>query len=369
MSLSTVWQGRALRLRRLRDRLHEERLDGLLVSDLASVRWLSGFSGSSAFLLVEPGSATLITDFRYTTQATEETAGEVAIRIAASDLFGALADCLDESGPGRRIGFEDHDLTVRDRHALGESCAGTVWEPAGPLLRELRTRKEETEIEAIGRAVGIAEAALEDLAAIVEPGMRESDLAAELVYRLRLRGSESVPFEPIVAAGLRSALPHATPGESRLQAGDLLMVDFGAVVHGYCSDMTRVFTVGPSAPWQVELHSVVLEALDRAVSATAAGVAAREVDRAARSVIDSAGFGDRFGHGTGHGVGLEVHEIPRINARSSDRLEVGNVVTIEPGVYLPGRGGVRLEELVLVEEDGCRVLTSYPLALQALPSG
>ena len=360
---------RALRLRRVRDRLHEERLEGLLVSHLPDVRWLSGFSGSAALLLVEPGSATLVTDFRYAIQAEEETGPDVAVRIAEADVFEALAACLEEGGASRRMGFEDHDLTVRDRRALGEACAGTMWEPAGQLLTGLRTRKDASEVAAIRRAIEVAEHALEDVLGRIEPGDTESRLAAELAYRLRLRGAESTPFDPIVASGPRTALPHARAGDREVVEGDLLLIDFGAVVDGYCSDMTRMFTIGPAAGWQGEIHALVREALERAISVTAAGTPAREVDRAARTVIESAGFGGRFGHGTGHGVGLEVHEAPRVNARSTDTLEAGNVVTIEPGVYLPGRGGVRLEEVVLVEEGGCRVLTSRSLDLQTLPAG
>lgn len=186
------------------------------------------------------------------------------------------------------------------------------------------------------------------------------------MYRLRLAGSESLPFEPIVASGPRSALPHAQPGDRILRQGDLLLIDFGARLEGYCSDMTRMFVLGAPAAWQREIHGVVRRAVEAAIAATEAGVHARDVDRAARDVIQEAGFGDRFGHGTGHGVGLEVHERPSVNARSRETLEPGSVVTIEPAVYLPGRGGVRLEEVVVVDEGGRRVLTTFPLDLREI---
>jgi Xaa-Pro aminopeptidase len=363
---SGAWDTHALRLRRVRDRLHELRLDALLVSHLPSIRWLTGFSGSSAFLLVEPGSATLITDFRYRVQASDEVCEGVSVSITASDLFAEVARCLAEGDSGPRVGFEDHTLSVRDRRALGESCGAVLWEPAGPLVDELRTAKDATEIEAIDAAVRVAETALEALVDVIRAGMSEKELAAELVYRLRVAGSEGTPFDPIVASGPRSALPHAQPGERSLREGDLLLVDFGARVDGYCSDMTRMFVLGTAQPWQREIHEVVSRAVDAAVCATRCGVPAKDVDRAAREVIVDAGYGDRFGHGTGHGVGLEVHERPSVNARSRESIEAGNVVTIEPGVYLPGRGGVRLEEVVVAEEGGCRVLTGIPLDLREI---
>jgi Xaa-Pro aminopeptidase len=317
-------------------------------------------------LLVEPGSATLITDFRYRSQAAEETGEEIAVVIAESNLFEGLSRCLEEGGPGPRIGFDEQALSVGDRRALGEACGGVMWEPAGAIVPSLRSVKDPGEIESIERAVGVAEAALASVLDIVSEGITEADVAAELVYRLRKGGSESLPFEPIVASGERSALPHASPGQRRLGERDLLLLDFGAIVDGYCSDMTRTFVLGAAAPWQREVHATVHEAVDRAVEALEASVPTRDVDRASRDVIEAAGFGERFGHGTGHGLGLEVHEIPRLNARSRETLEAGNVVTIEPGVYLPGRGGVRLEEVVLVEEGGCRVLSAFPLSLQEL---
>jgi len=361
-----AWDARGLRLRQVRDRLHESRLEALLVSHLPNIRWLTGFTGSSAFLLVEPGSATLMTDFRYKAQAFEEVGDGVSVRITDSDLFAEVARCLEEGASGPRVGFEEQSLTVRDRRALGESSGAVMWEPAGPMVGELRSTKDSLEIDAISRAVRVAESALEDLLGSVREGVSERDLAAELVYRLRLAGSESMPFEPIVASGPRSALPHAQPGERPLREGDLLLVDFGARIEGYCSDMTRTFVLGAATTWQVEIHGIVSRAVENAIAATEAGVMAKDVDRAARGVIVEAGFGDRFGHGTGHGIGLEVHERPSVNERSRDTLESGNVVTIEPAVYLPGRGGVRLEEVVVATEGGRSVLTRFPLGLREL---
>ncbi len=354
------------RLRRVRDRLHDDRLDGLLVSNLANLRYLCGFSGSSGLLLVEPGAATLITDFRYQTQVAMEVREGISVSIAAEDLFAELAVLLRETGGGRRLGFEEGNLTVRERRELGEACGGVVWEPAGGLVDSLRAEKDPVEAGCIEWAVGVAEEALSRVLPNVRTGITELVLAAELDYHLRLAGSESSPFDTIVASGPRSALPHARPGEHQLEGGDLVLFDFGATVDGYCSDITRTFTVGRAAPWQRDMHAAVREAAELAIRAVGPGVPAREVDRAARDVLEEAGFGACFGHGTGHGVGLEVHEMPRINRRSREELKVGNVVTIEPGVYLPGRGGVRLEEVVLVENGGHRVLSSFSRELAPL---
>jgi Xaa-Pro aminopeptidase len=346
------------RLRRLRDRLHQERLEGLLVSNLSNIRYLSGFTGSSAMLLVEPGLATLFTDFRYETQAGEEVEASVRIEIAADGLVGALAARLAEEAPGRRIGFEPGSLTVRDHGEIGERCDTVIWDPAPAAVEDLRACKDPGELECIAEAVRIAERALGELLEVVREGMSEREIAAELEYRLRAAGSGPLPFDPIVAAGARSALPHARPGGFLLEAGDLLLLDFGASSGGYVSDLTRVFVLGTSAPWQRELHAAVRGACERGVEAVRAGAVEHDVDAAARDHLGGLGFGDRFGHSTGHGIGLDVHEAPRIHARGDGALLSGNVVTIEPGVYLPGRGGIRIEQDVVVEADGCRVLTT-----------
>ncbi len=353
----------ALRLLELRDRLREHRLDGLLVSHLPDIRYLSGFSGSSAFLLVEPGLATLFTDFRYETQAGEECAPQVRVAIAGNGLADALARRLEEEAPGRRIGFDPARLSVRDLGELEERCDTVNWDPAGPGVEQARARKDAGELARIAEAVRTAEAALGELLPVIREGMTEREIAAELVYRLYRAGSGPLPFDPIVASGPRSALPHARPGDRRLVEGDLLLLDFGATCQGYCSDLTRVFVSGASRSWQVELHRAVEEACAAAVAAVGPGVRGRDVDAAARGHLETLGLAERFGHSTGHGLGLEVHEAPRLHKKVEDPLQPGNVVTIEPGVYLPGRGGVRIEQDVVVEPDGRRVLTAASTAL------
>ena len=347
---------REARLRKIRDRLHDERLDGLLVSHLPNIRYLTCFSGSSALLLVEPGVATLFTDFRYEVQAREEIGPSVALAIIRDGLFDELASRLSEEPPGRRIGFEPAAITVRDRQELGTRCGTVVWDTAGGPVEELRSVKDPWEQSRIEAAVELAEHVLTEAVRELRPGRTEIEIAAELEYGLRRAGSGSLPFEPIVAFGPRSAQPHARPGNRALRVGDLVLLDFGARVDGYCSDLTRVMVVGPAESWQRDLHAAVEEACSRAIEATSAGIPAATVDAAARDYLAELGLADQFGHSTGHGLGLEVHESPRVHRLEDRPLAAGNVVTIEPGVYLPGRGGIRIEQDVVVEADGCRVL-------------
>ncbi|HKK09005.1 MAG TPA: M24 family metallopeptidase, partial [Gemmatimonadota bacterium] len=257
-------------------------------------------------------------------------------------------------------------LSVRDRERLGEGAPGPEWRASTGLVEDLRARKDPGEVAWIERAGAMACRALERTLSHVEAGATELEVTAELEYRLREEGSEGPAFESIVAAGPRSALPHARPSDRALAEGDLLLLDFGAVAGGYRSDITRTVVIGEPSSWQLEIHGAVLAARRAALEAAAPGVPAREVDGAARASLEAAGHGERFGHATGHGLGLEVHEAPGVSRRSDAILQEGHVVTIEPGVYLPGRGGVRVEDDVLLEAGGARLLTDFPLALREL---
>lgn len=353
-------------MRRAREGVREARLEGLLLTHLPNVRYLSGFSGSSGMLLLLDTTATLITDFRYEQQAAEEVEASVAVRITRDGLARELADCLEEAGAPRVLGLEAEHVSVRERRELGEKCGRSAWEDAPPIVERLRARKEAAEVARIEEAARIAALAFEQTLAVVSEVATERDLAAELEYRLRRAGSEAHPFETIVAAGPRSALPHARPSGRRVEEGDLLLFDFGARVDGYCCDITRTLVAGPASPWQREAYDAVRLAQESALQRLAAGRPARAVDQAARAALESAGLLERFGHSTGHGLGLEVHEAPRLHRRSEETLRTGNVVTVEPGVYLPGRGGVRIEDDVLVVDGGSRVLTPLARAFREL---
>lgn len=357
---------RSARLACLRERLAEEDLDGFITVHAPNIFYLSGFSGSDGLLAVLSDRVLLLTDFRYEEQARAEVADEAEVHVAVSGLFDLLGQTLGRGASGLEIAFEAEHLTVRDRERLEEKAAGPTWRSSSDLVEAQRATKDAAEVEWIEHAADIACEALERTVPVVEPGMSELDVTAELEYRLRRAGSEGPAFEPIVAAGPRAALPHASPSSRPLEAGDFLLMDFGATSGGYRSDLTRTFVLGEAAPWQRDVHAAVLAARKAALEAALPGVAARDVDGAARGSLQGAGFGERFGHATGHGLGLEVHEAPSVSGRSEAILQEGHVVTIEPGVYLPGRGGVRVEDDVLVRVGGARLLTTFPLDLRVL---
>jgi len=345
------------RILALRAQMSGSRVTGLLVTHLPNVRYLCGFTGSSGVLFVEPDRATLFTDFRYETQAEEELVPPAAAQIVQGGNWAALSDWMEASPAGRRVGFEAARLSVAEHGQLTKSCSSVTWEPTENFVEVRRAVKDASEISLIESAVDLADLVLEMLLPHIKVGVTEVELAALLEYRLRSSGSGPLPFEPIVAFGERTALPHATPTERSLAAGELILLDFGATVEGYCSDMTRVFTMGRAAGWQRDLHREVLAACEAGIGAVRSGSLCSAVDAAARNQLATAGLAERFGHSTGHGVGLEIHESPRLHRDAEEALEVGNVVTVEPGVYLPSRGGIRIEQVVAVQPDGSRVLT------------
>jgi len=341
--------------------------DAALITQRANVRYLSGFTGSSgALLIVRSGAATLLTDFRYEEQAQTEVADGARVRVVRGPWMAALPDVLGEEV--ERIAFESDHLTVADHERLIEVLPDVDGVPVRDLVGTLRRVKDATELEAIERAVLIAERALERVLLAIDwrGGPTEIQVASALGAELRRGGSEVLPFEVIAAAGPRSALPHASPSDRPIETGDLLLLDFGARADGYCSDITRTFVLGPPEPWQATVHAQVLEAQTLARAAVVDGASCRDVDAAARDALARHEVDRYFGHSTGHGLGLEVHEGPSLSSRSEDTLALGNVVTVEPGVYLPGRGGVRIEDDVLVGDRGPRTLTNLPRELVQL---
>jgi Xaa-Pro dipeptidase len=358
----------------LRELLRAAELDALLVTDLVNVRYLSGFTGSNAALLVpadgERGTR-LATDGRYTTQAAAEAPDVPKVIERACDR--ALVAVAGADGH-RRLGFESGHVTV-DAHAALLEVARELGTGAGPelcrapgLVQRLRVVKDETEIEALRAACAAADAALADLigAGGLRPGRTERAIAAELEQRMRQHGADGPSFDTIVAAGANSAIPHHQPTDAVLAAGDLVKMDFGALLAGYHSDMTRTVVLGPPADWQRELYALVAEAQAAGRAALAVGVEVASVDAAARDVITEGGRGAEFSHGLGHGVGLEIHEAPALSATGAGRLVSGMAVTVEPGVYLAGRGGVRIEDTLVVRPDGAELLTLTGKELLAL---
>jgi Xaa-Pro aminopeptidase len=354
------------RLSRLREQCGASQVDALLVTSLPNIRYLTNFSGSSALLLIGSGAATLVTDFRYATQVRGEVGARVDVRVAEKSLWSGLWRALPEIANVEVIGFESAHLLHRDFARLLDAGARWQWRPTVDLVESLRERKDEDEIALIARAASVAEEALAHVVGQVGGGMTELAVAGRLEAALRDAGSEGFPFPTIVASGPRSALPHARSSDRRLTTGDLLLIDFGAVAGGYCADITRTFVVGRADERVREVYGVVAEANARARQGIRAGMTGRDADALARSYIADCGFGEQFGHSLGHGLGLEVHEAPRLARSSEDVLPAGAVVTVEPGIYQPGWGGVRIEDDVVVGQDGVRVLTSFSRELREL---
>ena len=358
------------RLARLRTRLDEAGVDALLVTNLPNVRYLTGFSGSAAILLVAPRRTALVTDGRYRTQAAEQLdrahLGDVALPVGGAQAQrDALVAALGAEQVAR-LGLEADAVTWSTQRRWAETVAPVDLVPTSAVVEGLRLVKDDGELARMARAASIADAALATVLPMLEEGPAERDVALELDTAMRRLGAEDRAFETIVASGPNSAKPHARPGDRRLAPGDPVVVDFGAVFDGYRSDMTRTFFVGGEPRGvMTQVLDVVRRAQEDGLDAVRAGVAAADVDRACRETIAAAGWADAFEHGTGHGVGLDIHEAPAVGPGSAAILAAGVVVTVEPGVYLAGQGGVRVEDTVVVTEGPCRPLTSFPKDLAA----
>jgi Xaa-Pro aminopeptidase len=338
--------------------LEERSLDCLLVTDLVNVRYMTGFTGTNGACLVSPEERTFFTDFRYVERARTEVQGFDRVE-AGREMLGDLARRLHG-----RAGFDDAHMSVRTHRQLGEKVEGGVeLVAAGGLVERLREVKDAEELRAMRAAAEIADSAYEGVRERGLGGRTEREVARAIVRAMEDLGAEGPSFPPIVAAGAQGALPHAEPRDVAIPAGVLVVLDVGARVDGYCSDCTRTFATGPLDDTALEVYELVRRAQREALGAARAGAARREVDGVARRIIEEAGHGERFGHGLGHGVGLEIHEDPRLTRVAEGTLEAGNTVTIEPGVYLPGSFGVRIEDLVAIGEDGPEILSGFPKEL------
>lgn len=338
--------------------------EALLLLDGANIRYLTGFTGSDAALILFGEGAVLLVDGRYATQARGE-AQEAEVFEFRNRVDGIVAVANRRRAAALR--FEAGAMSVEEYLRLKEALSPVELIPfSGGSLVMLRAVKDEEEIRCIREAARIAAAALEEVLPLVRPGVTEQEIAWELEYRIRRAGAQGTSFETIVASGRNTALPHARPTAAKIGLGDCLLVDYGAVVEGYRSDETRTYVVGEASERQREVYRLVREAHDRAVAAIRPGMTCDAVDRIARRHLEEAGLGEYFSHGTGHGVGLDIHEAPRLAAGREEVLQPGMVVTIEPGVYLPGVWGIRIEDTVVVKDDGCEVLTNSPSSLTIL---
>jgi Xaa-Pro aminopeptidase len=354
------------RRRRLVAAIEELEIDGLLVSAESNVGYLTGFSGDASALLITSDRAIVISDGRYTIQLDQECPEiECQIRPIGQPMSEGVGELLGKLGL-RRVGFESDATTVTEFEALRKSSAGVEFVPTRGKVESLRMVKDADEIAAIREAIRIAERAFLDLRGIVRPGLKEKEAADALESMLRAQGATCASFPPIVAAGRRAALPHARPSQDqRIESDSLVLIDWGASGRPYKSDLTRVLTTGKVSREFETAYAVVLEAQSRAIAAIRPGVEARAIDDAARSVIVEAGFGANFNHSVGHGIGRDVHEAPILRHVTKTPLEPGMVLTVEPGVYFPEWGGIRIEDDVLVTESGCEVLSTLPRMLDA----
>jgi Xaa-Pro aminopeptidase len=346
--------------------LDEEGFDALLVSNPVNVTYLTGFSGDSSYLILGRQRTLLVSDARFTEQIAAECPSlEAHIRPPARTIYQAAGEVLGQLGC-RAVGIESAHLTVADLEALREQAKTVDWKPGRDRVELLRAFKDPSEVRQIREAIEIAERAFAVFRALLRPEDREKDLCDDLDHYMRRAGGQGASFPPIVAVGPRAALPHAPPTAKAVAESDLLLVDWGASGRFYKSDLTRVLAARTISPKLEQVYRVVLTAQERAIGAIRPGVKGHEVDTVARTTIAEAGFGDYFGHGLGHGLGLEVHEAPSLRPNADNVLQPGMVVTVEPGIYLPGWGGVRIEDDVLVTPDGCEVLTSVARELASI---
>ncbi len=345
---------------KIRGLLRNTGAEALIITDPYNMRYLSQFSGGEGALFLSGEERILITDSRYTEAAQKESSFTVVEENRSHNRMHIFRDCLKKTGAGK-VGYEDRSLYCSEFDLMKASLPEHLeWIPLQDQVNRTRRIKSEEEIDLIARAEAIGDTAFQEILKILRPGMTELEAAAELEYQMRKAGAGGFSFDTIMASGMNSSMPHAVPSEKKLEEGDFVTMDFGCTYKGYCSDMTRTVVLGEASEKQKEIYRIVLEAQEKALSVIRAGLTGGQVDRAARDLIKEAGYGDCFGHGLGHSVGLFIHEEPRLSVSVSDVLENGMIETVEPGIYVPGFGGVRIEDLVVVTEDGCRNLTSSP---------
>ena len=346
------------RTTKVQESLGARAVDALLVTNLTNVLYLTGFSGTNGQVLITPDRVVFLTDPRYEAPASTLVEG-ADISIYASRLSEGLLPLLGETGSAR-LGIEAKTVTLAERDDLQSRLGDVVLVPLSGLVESMRRTKDAAEVRLLKDAIALGDRAFTWVLDQLAPGVTEREIALALEMKMREWGAEEVSFPPIVGSGELSAHIHHAPTDREFQKGDLILLDFGCRLHGYCSDLTRTVVLGPATEYQRSMYELVLRAQAEGIRKAAASVGGAELDRAARTVIEEAGHGKHFGHGLGHGVGLDIHEDPRLNRISEDTLSAGDVVTVEPGVYLHGPGGVRIEDCVLITEEGCEVLGSAP---------
>ncbi|MBY9081468.1 aminopeptidase P family protein [Paenibacillus sp. HN-1] len=343
------------RVSKLRNVVQDHGLDAILITSGINRRYLSGFTGSSGYVLITEEEAYLLTDFRYMTQASEQATGLKVVQHAPT-FVDTVRELLPKNG-NCRLGFEQDDVTYGSYASYAEALKPATLVPVSQAVEKLRMFKDEEELAVMRRAADLADDTFRHILKVIKPGMTERDVDLEMEFYMRSHGATASSFDTIVASGERSAMPHGVASEKVIQKGDIVTFDFGALLDGYCSDITRTIAVGDPGAKLKEIYEIVLESQLYALEHIKPGMTGREADALARDIIASKGYGDAFGHSLGHGLGMEVHEWPRLSMRSDDVLKPGMVVTVEPGIYVPGLGGVRIEDDVIVTETGVERLT------------
>ncbi len=344
------------RIKKLQKSLEEENLDLLMVGHLPNVRYLSGYSGSNGLVLISPDGSLFLTDFRYKGQAGQQVK-HLKVVIADRELIQTLPTLGLLEGKRLKLGFESNHLSCGTHQNLKALLPNCLLVPTENLVESLSVKKDQQEIEKIRKAVEITDRVFSEILDFIKPRVKEQDIAAEIEYRFKRLGSSSPFYETIVASGKRSALPHGVASSKRIQKGDLVTLDMGANYDGYTADLTRTVMVGKANKKQKKVYNTVLNAQKQALSKTKPRMRACDLDKISRGVINRAGYGKYFGHGLGHGIGLVIHDNPAINPRNQQLLEPGMVITIEPGIYIPNWGGIRIEDDVLVTKRGGEILT------------
>lgn len=340
--------------------LAEKQVDAILITDPYNMRYLSGFCGGEGILYISKAQHVLITDSRYTEAAMNESDFTVAEENPKQRRAEILKGCIDRD-QAESVGYEDNSMRCSEYAQMSaELSMVKSWVPMGESVDALRQIKTSEEIEYLGRAETIGDAAFTAILDYLKPGVTELEVAAHLEFEMKMAGASDLAFETIVASGLNSSMPHAHPGSKRLEPGDFVTMDFGCKYNGYCSDMTRTVVIGKADEKQKEIYNLVLKAQKEALDMLKAGITGCEADRVARTIIEKAGYGDCFGHSLGHSVGLFIHENPNLSARSHAVLQENMIETVEPGIYIPGFGGVRIEDMVVIKSDGCENLTHSP---------
>lgn len=350
-----------LRVNKLRELMKKESLDGFLVTSSYNLRYLTNFTGTTGLALITLDKAFFVTDFRYTEQAAAQAQGFEIIK-NSGPIFDEVAD-LCEKEHIKMLAFEEAYVSYGEYTVLEEILPETSLEPVAGMIEGLREVKDEEEIAIIQQACHIADQGFDHILKMIRPGMTEIEVANQLDFYMRSLGATSVSFDTIVASGLRSAMPHGVASEKVIEQGDLITLDFGCYYQGYVSDMTRTFAIGDPGEKLKEIYQIVLEAQLKVIEAAKPGLTGIQLDAVARDHIAAAGYGEAFGHSTGHGIGLEIHEGPNVSFRADKQFVENNVITDEPGIYLPGIGGVRIEDDLLITADGNKVLTHSPKEL------